>query len=284
MKSYVSAPHAITQALNELKPLLGGDFKFTSGNEYTERHAELTKAAAVEFISGKASVGSAAPVNEFLKSHGFTIEFDNPRNPNDIVTAGVVNILVRWANELDKTTLLWGKSRSVPAVSCDHYGDFASALHPHPVFQLPVKENFQVHLTKADRDLPDNFLGLQLHLQRLQSSLTRGLYKFEDLILPMVNLDVSGDLPIFNDIHMLGADGQAYVTASGKFQGILKLNEKGARAKAAAGGMILCSSVRMPKPDYIMDEPFWFWIARDGVVYFAALICGDCLSEPTNLD
>jgi hypothetical protein len=286
-KSHISAPHAIAQALNELKPLIGGDFKFLNATEYTPLHEALSKSGKTSFVSGKASIGTAGPVNDFLKGQGFSITFNDPP-PDGIVTAGVVNILVMWREELSKVSLLWKRNdhKKVPAVFAKQIEVFDTPLLSQPVFSIPVKEDFKVFFAKADPNaqVRDNFLDLQVHLQKLQPTLEYSRDQYDGLVVPMINLDVSGDLQVFDGIQMQGADKKGYFTASGKFQGILKLNEKGARAKAAAGGMLLRSCVVMKLPTYEMNEPFWFWITQGETVYFAAHIFQDCLAEPANLD
>jgi hypothetical protein len=173
---------------------------------------------------------------------------------------------------------------TVPGVHFSNPVEYKSELRAEPVFLLETKEKFLVYVSKSSEVLTDNFANLQQYAQSIMDRPMRPAMEYDAMEMPMVDMDVSGELPIFEGIDMVGATGQPYRTGKGKFQGILKLNEKGARAKAAAGGMVFASCVRVPKPTYTMDGPFLFWIAHKNVVYFAAHVFPDSMRAPANLD
>jgi hypothetical protein len=277
MSSIISAPHTIAKALANLG-------KITLGSSpYSPLHAELSKNLNVPFIDGLASIGSSDPVNEFLKRKGFTIQLPKI-GPVDIATAGTVDIMVNWMSEGTLRTLKI-QDKSVPATRLSSFRQLSIVDHPHPVFHLSTKElGLQVYVTKAT-DSTGDFVSLQqkLSLLKLVPNIPHFDTSYDAIILPMINMDISGSIPQVDGL-IVDTDTSTYIVGSAMFQGILKLNEHGARAKAAAAMLCYATSFRESKPDYFMDAPFWFWIKQGETTYFAAYVDLDCMSEPKDLN
>lgn len=289
--SFVSAPHALALALDALARETNQPLHVHAPSNYARLHGILSSTStAGEFLAGKASIGSAAPVNEFLRARGFSLTFPEPP-PAGMVCAGIVDILVRWWEDAQTGTLQWEGTESVPSIRIKQFSQFSNDVHPHPIFKLHTKDDFSVYITRAVDGVNPDFLalhqdlsGLTLKLQSFaylshEEQTSRQQEEYGAVNMPMLNLHLKGELPLFNSLHIsLGATD--YYGSDGKFEAILKLNEKGAVAKVAAGGGFLRACVTMPKPDYSFDSPFWFWIAKEGVVYFAAYITRDALGNP----
>lgn len=281
MTSIVAAPHAIALALKALQGELGNkEIQFLGENAYSLQHEVLASHLDGDILSGKASIGTSGPVNEFLKRKGFSISLPEP-DPTGIACAGVVDIKVEWTDVGKKESIRWESAKLVDGVKLEKFRQFSTDKSEEPVFQLSTKQDFQVFVTSAQGvSIKDNFVDLQVYLQALTSSLTIYYGGYNAVSVPMLNLRQGGELAVFNSLSMLIGD-KDFHGSGGKYEVILKLNEKGAVAKAAAAGLMLRSCLMVE--EYVFDKPFWFWIVKNGMVYFAARIEADALGNPGEL-
>ena len=284
-KSYTSAPHAITKAIQSLAPYFGDNLSILTPGTIADLYTRTQEQTKVDFIDGKASQGTSVPVNEFLTAKGFTLQLPEISG-STIASAGVVDIAVSWVETAKLVDLKLSSGKTVPGVEFEEFSVFNSPELSNPVIKLDAKlgetsEYIEVYFSRSDTIIPDDFVSLQDFLSKL--TLKRYFEPTTNFVTPAINLDISGALPVLNGINIRGTTGEVFTTQEGAFQAILKLNEKGARAKAAVGLLCGCSAMNVPL-NIIIDGPFYIWFKYQGVVYFAAHIFEDVMALPENLD
>ena len=205
---------------------------------------------------------SADEINTFLRQRGFDIQLQ----PFDSLTFGIASVLDLLVEWLEK-----GKKTSVKCVLDQEWYDAArlkngveyllSDIHRHPIAAIATKTGDVVYMTKID-DAPDGF-DLVAMAEQL-ANLSRPVYEFGGLVFPMVDLNQQVDVSWILNMQTFTDDRtEAYISQAVQ-QTILKMNEKGARAKSAFAGAvtILGTSRPIEKPDMIIDAPFLVWFMR----------------------
>lgn len=280
MRSYISAPHTIAKAFSVLEPFIGG-IHFVNERSYTRMHGQLSSALDVPFVDGCVSIGSSEPINLFLRKKGFSIQMPPLDNPMGLAVAGIVDMALTWCVPGSDVELSID-GRNTPAANFSHYTAYSSPRLKEPIFSLESKEGIKAYFTKSTQIFPDDFLSLQRAIAELQLTLVEN--SFEGVIIPHIDLDIPGNIDALSGLSFRGGNGQTYLVSNAIYQGILKLNAAGARAKAAAAMSIYATCVRIPRPYYRMDGPFWAWFSYLGQVYFASHVFPDTMRTPSNLD
>jgi serine protease inhibitor len=108
----------------------------------------------------------------------------------------------------------------------------------------------------------------------------------KEVAIPKVNLMSKSSIDKL--LNMETTDkrmGNSYFIAEAKQQATLKMNETGARARAAVE-VALCLGIDLDPKRLVIDQPFLFTILRPGVTVpiFAAYVDYDSWSDPGNLD
>ncbi len=212
-----------------------------------------------------------AEVNDFLKSHHFSIQL-RPEDSPSLYLASVFNIHLNWVAQLDAlglTALDGNEYRFV-----ENRGDFVYWYNPsvykHPVFRIIANNGDEVYLTKADA--PRSNFDLYCHIDETFDQITKNRHNnVVDgvLFFPCVELRESCQQVKWISNLAIGE----YFIRQAMQQTVFSLDEKGARAKssfaaATLKGIVLNNDVF----SYVIDEPFYVWIKRKNVPYllFAA--------------
>jgi hypothetical protein len=290
MKSKFSAPHAIVKALQTLESLNKGTPEILTPGVIKELVVKLAPETTVSFIDGKAVIGNTDPLNEFLTAKGFSLKFPT-KGTTDITTVGIIDISVKWKHEgfpmetRFNDALVDGPVFNAPAYKAASFDRgvlyFSSSAHPNPIAKLTTHSNVDVFVTVFDRTLPNDFVTLQQEVTKIQKTLIPSKKQFSNLYLPCINVAQQDSLPILDDVH-ISLNNQTFVTSGSKYEAILKLDEKGAIAKAAAGTTLCAASCLPQNPPLIIDRPFLIWFVQNNIVYFAAHIYSDSLIVSPN--
>jgi hypothetical protein len=115
-------------------------------------------------------------------------------------------------------------------------------------------------------------------------------YKWGGLVFPMVDLDQEVDIEFFLEMFFAGTgtktgDKGYYKIKQAKQQTKFKMNHIGAKAESAAAFGFAFECVSMPKPDLVINKPFYAWMTRKGldVPYFAGYIDTSDWKDPGEL-
>ena len=214
---------------------------------------------------------AAAEINAFLKENGFTLEIEQLA-PDQFAVASLIKVLVEWLVEGKKTTVEHGgqqfpavnltdKAAQVEILAAPKYGGIKE------IVKLPTKSGDTVYLTAlneswmTDIDLADLARG---YTRNIQSGMARPFGRYEGVIFPMVDLDLTYDLDWLVGLTALPANGDDPAMIEKAIQqSRLKMNHKGALAESAAVVTMRCLS--LPPPPLVINEPFLCWFERPGL-------------------
>jgi hypothetical protein len=213
-------------------------------------------------------------INFWLKKNGFNIELEPFQDPESFGVASIMSVLVKWVTAGTETELdVDGKTYK--AARLEENITF-SEVNGNPVAHIQTQNGDEVHLMVAD---DTTLQGLDL-LERCKGiSDKRGeSYKWGGLVFPFVDLDQEVDIKFFLGMGFEGTGAQGgkgrLAIMQAKQQTKFKMNHIGAKAESAAAFEMGLECCFMPKPDLVIDKPFYAWMTRQGldVPYFAGYI------------
>jgi len=222
-------------------------------------------------------------VNAFLRDNGFDIQLLGTLNRarGDFATASILDLLVEWLEAGTETEVETPKGEVFPAarIKKDVVSYFRSGGNSEPVVCIDTKSGDKVYMTMLDDSQNLDLVELFLMEDFIPCS------KFGDLVFPMVNLDYQPDISWLIGMHAQGEDGRPLIVSQALQQTKLRMNHIGARVESAAAVTVV-RMARMPKPDYVINRPFFVWFVRDGfpVPLFIGRIEKDCWANPGGLD
>lgn len=224
-------------------------------------------------------------INFWLKKHGFKIELGPFQDPESFGVASIMKVLVKWVTAGTETELeVDGKTYK--AARLEDNLSF-SEVNGTPVVHIGTQSGDVVHLMVAD---DAKLEGLDL-LERCKgiSDKKGESYKWGGLVFPMVDLDQEVDISFFLKMAFEGTGAQGgkglLSIEQAKQQTKFQMNHIGAKAESAAAFEMGLECCFMPKPDLIIDKPFYAWMTRDGldVPYFAGYIGTSDWKDPGEL-
>jgi hypothetical protein len=263
--SKTAAIYPIVSALAKADDMLGLCAKWRSKDCTQERFlsdffnpCRNEKIPEIESIASR----SAEEINRFLAERGFSIALDPFQYPSDFGTASVLDVLVEWVQT--------GRLVSIRADHTRFEGvhlesvSFSKMIET-VVARIPTKSGDDVCMAMYD-DAPDGMDLIDL-VNKIRAD-AKSCSDYEGIHFPMVNLDQRVDISWMKGLSTVGADGVPAIISQALQQTKLRMNEKGARAQSAVAlGMMRCSvgPIPAPRPPLIINEPFLFWIERDGL-------------------
>ena len=189
----------------------------------------------------------------------------------------ILDVLVEWLNQGEKTSLHGADGRVHPAVLMDEGFDiYTSSIHAHPIVCIPTKSCDRVFMTIADK--PQGSFALLHHINELRNSLDKEEVGYNELIFPMIDYDREFKLDWLKGLYIRG-----YSITEALQQTKFKMNHIGAHVKSA----VAISFVRcMREQPYKIDRPFFVWIERPGVSepIFAGYMDYEHWKDPATLD
>jgi hypothetical protein len=219
-------------------------------------------------------------LNKILKSKGFALQF--PQFPRtQIGVLAIQDVLVKWLLEGTKEPLSVGDAtydgvmlkvdvaREDEQAGQQNVHFFAQDPQATVIVKLLTQSKDCVYfVTQRNGDLfasQPTEAAIAEVIMKYRKHVSTGTYaqsdRFNSLHFPMISYDVNPDVSWLERMRI----GTTYV-AQAMQQVIFKMNEQGARAKAAAG-LIVATSFREKDPQerLIIDKPFLVWIERPGV-------------------
>lgn len=225
---------------------------------------------------------NAPAINSWLKENGFDIELQPFEDPNDFGVASIMSVLVSWKTAgVPAWVLHDGKEYDAARLERDVYflkteDSEHGIAYEHNIACIHCENGDKVYLTTADQP---ELTGLDL-LEKVHGLSSRGrpCHDYEAVLFPQVLLDQEVDISFFKGMWFAGTgaagDHGTLRVKEAKQQTKFKMNHKGAKAESAAAFGMAFECCFMPKPDLIIDKPFYVWMVRDGLdrPYFAGYI------------
>lgn len=224
-------------------------------------------------------------INAWLAENGFDIKLDPFEDPKDFGVASIQDITVQWIEAGSKVEIPDAHNRSLhKGVSLKTNVQFyQNSSHDHPIASITTQNGDVVKMTVAGGDYVDP-LRMLVDVKVLDRILDRA--RFDRVEFPCVDLEDKPDVKFLIGMNFIDNDGDEMRIAQAVQQTFFKMNENGARVKSGfAMGVVRTSSIRMPEPPMVINEPFLLWITRPGTdtPYFAAYIDRDSFKDPGSL-
>lgn len=228
----------------------------------------------------------ADEINRWFAERGFSIELTQ-QGPDTFYVGSIYEQLVKWLIPGTSETLRGQDGKSYPAVFMDDDNGFSvkwSTAHNRPVIRLRTKDE-RDHAYLMVADTWNQPFALLRSAVSASKSLTWSETNYDRVRFPMVDLNLETDLSWLLKMWTRTDRGQRAVITEAKQQSILKINEKGALAKSASGMAITLEAFSPPGEELVIDQPFLFWIERDGMPWpmFTALVDYPDWKNPGNL-
>lgn len=233
-------------------------------------------------------------LNHWLKDNGFDIQLDPFKEPTDFGAGTIQDVSVAWKEKAQKLVLMdttdESKEYNYVRMSDDHVSFHGTR---NPIAHIETSNGDEVYMMMEERLLEDAAFGLINIWPDILNVVAnrKEEVNYSALKFPMVDINDQPNIEWLKKMYFNGVsaiDGMAgeMTVKQALQQTFFKMNEEGARVKSAAVvGMARCASVRMPKPEMVIDKPFYLWISRPGTClpYFAARIDKDCWKNPGGL-
>lgn len=225
----------------------------------------------------------------FLAKHGWQALLKDPLPKDGIATAAVLDVLVEWAKAGEDSSIRIPGGQHFAAFELKDMKDtgivtvYAHRSMVGHVCELATKSEDVVFLMESERP-PVSVLDLMDLVDRMMdtSKLTRTDYNA--VAIPKVDLASKQSLDWIPGIGTTAENGHRYFVSQAMQQATLKMNEKGARARAA-DEMVITRSMTRSELMLTIDKPFLFAIKRRDVTkpIFCAYVDHDSWNDPGNL-
>ena len=278
----VTAVEGLKQVTGPLRPWqTSNKTQCTFLREYFEPcRAEF---ADLEEIETKASC-NAGELNAFAAKKGFPNLKLDEFGPGEVGVVSVLDLLVAWLVPGIKVPVKHG-GKKYPGFRLSEGVQFCMApKHDNPIAVLNTKSNDRVCVTVLTENVPQGF-ALEAFAKTL-SATKQYAGGFDAVICPMVDLNQMVDIGWLKGMTTFSLDGKDWTISQAMQQTKLRMNEKGARAQSAVAIGAVTTSISMPQPDLIIDQPFLIWFERDGLSrpLFVGHITPEDWKEPADLE
>jgi mRNA-degrading endonuclease HigB of HigAB toxin-antitoxin module len=252
--------------------------------EEFKRHLELNQETEnlteEEFESIAAN--DSAIINKWLKDKGFDISLPKLKE-EEFATASVMKIAVQWSKKAVKTKLRT-QEQSYDAVF--FYKEIGKQIQADNQTWATTELQTQDENTQVFVAMPDEYKDwteeeLITITKTIQEKYQTAHQHYKNVQMPMIDLDVKVEQQ-----WILGMKCESYRIIACVQQFILKLNEKGAVAKSAAGMSLAKAACMDTTPTLTFNKPFVLWFVRKGITYplFIAMCGHDCWNAPKDLE
>jgi hypothetical protein len=232
---------------------------------------------------------SAEEINAFLRDNGFTITFSEFAE-GEFGVASLMKMLVEWLQPGRKgsfTSTFDGKAYPCVFLRQDAEPTF---------YQLTLADGIPANIVRIPTKSGDSICMMPVGSRKMARVDLTGVVQdivhtaepcddFEGVIFPMVDLDETKGLDWLAGVKTINEAGQPFVVTQAIQQSRLKMNHKGAKMESAMAMRIGTTSMRFPKPPFVIDEPFLFWAERGGLAlpYFTAYVSPENWKDPGDL-
>lgn len=295
MSSLATSPLTTVAALKAADRMLGENrvWKPTSLEDQINWLADtygpgvLDLAHVPEIVAN--ATGSISNHVEFLRKHGWQAQITGPLMDGEIATAAVLDVLVEWLKAGKDSSITIPGGQSFPAFELKHdeyENPIAIYEHLRVVglhVMLGTKSGDNVHIMEVERP-PVTVLDLRELVDVMINGLQR-IARSCTVVIPKVDLASKQSLDWLPGLHTVGEDGMPACIAQAVQQATLKMNEVGARARAA-DEMMMTRGMAPREDKLYIDKPFLFAITRHNVKLpvFAAYVDTDSWKNPGNLN
>ncbi|MCX6714969.1 MAG: hypothetical protein NTX72_04080 [Candidatus Uhrbacteria bacterium] len=294
MPSLATSPLTTVAALHAADTMLGKDRRWLHTNDTQRGWLERTYRPGVpdlarvpEIISH--ATGSISNHIEFLRKHGWQAQLTDPLTDGAIATAAVLDVLVEWLAE--------GQDSDIRIPGGEHFSGFELKHEPHvnPIvinqhlqmvghhIMLGTKSGDIVHIMETERP-PVSVLDLLELVDTMINGKQRAARSCT-VVIPKVDLASKQSLDWLPGLHTTDERDLYYVIAQAVQQATLKMNETGARARAA-DEMRVTRGMTPREDKLIIDKPFLFAITRRNVQLpiIAAYVDYESWKDPGSLE
>ena len=229
----------------------------------------------------------------FLEKRGWKPQIQELK-PNEFATAGVLDLPVAWTEKGQVVQVKTDDGTKYPGVKIPEAGVeiFTNPVYQYPVACLKTKSGDKVWITimaspPRTKDLvstAQNVFGSQTH----PGIVTALDYSdnYAGLIFPMVDLTIKRSLDWISGLAAYDESGNKTTELAEAIQQLtLKMNEEGARARAADEMKFMVTSIRMPKLPLVINRPFLVSFERPGLTspLFVAHVTEEDWKNPGDL-
>ena len=276
-QSWANAPHAIASALNWLKSLMWWNVtvetpnKKNFGEELDKLNNELP--ALEKYIESKAST-NVGDVNDFLNRKKIDLKLED--HWKWLYSASVLDVKVDWETPWTESKLNIN-NREIDAVKMINVNSYNNLKHEHPIIEINTKSWEKVFMTKYDKPLAKNSIGIYNLVKSISENKRRK--GIGEVIFPMVDFQDKWDIEELKWWSLSNNKEKANI-AEAKYFHRFRMNEKWARAQAAGA----VGATRGASMSYEIDWPFLVWIeTKNWEIPFAAKIWINDMKNPGSL-
>lgn len=243
------------------------------------------EAASMENIETRAST-IASELNDWMKERGFSIQLEDFQD-GDFGVVSILDVLVEWVAKGVRRPLMHQGKEYDGVFMKKNFTYFKVKGHDEVVVKLDTKVPGEfVYMTKAPKELESLDLMNEVRKLDLRARIRREEVETEygGLVFPMIDLNQQVDITWLKSAYtMQGSKKWSIVQALQQTK--FRMNEVGARAESAVALGMRCLSMQIPKPPLMIDEPFFLWIAREGLTMplFAGYLTPDDWKDPKTL-
>lgn len=290
----------IVAAVRKLDAFLGPNRQWTPMNDWQHTFAKLGLARAEELAKlSEAELRAwastkAEELNAILAREGFKIKL-NPFQRGEVGTVSILKVLVEWLVTGTKYPIFTRDGKQYPGVRVPSHGTVQGVHRPlftvltvhnhrNPIACVETKSGDKVFMTIADA--PKEGFALVDAIDGLRSGCGKSVEKFMRLRFPMIDLDQEVDITSLIGMHTEDEAGVPWDITQALQQTKLRMDEVGAKVESAVAiGATMRGMVPPPPPEFVIDEPFFFWIERLGMTMpiLYAYLAEDTWKEPKDL-
>ena len=256
---------------------------------HLERVTNLASQVGNVFAPGELdtlATEDAFEMMKFFTERGFTFDI-SPYGDGNFGLGAVLKLAMKWFVKADPFQIRTN-DRNFEGVKLNEEDNpvafFDTLGHHSPIAEIKVQNGDSIFVTKFGGEVEDKVFGLTKAAQSL-SARKKPNYDFESVSVPMLNLDLTTDLDWLIGTRVTAGD-RPFVCNDATQQNRLRLNRDGALAESATHMGFECLSISIPKQNLILDEPFLFWVERDGLPEpaFTAFVAEDVWENPGEIE
>ena len=294
MTSLATSPMTTVAALKVAERVLGPNRIWEATNDTQLRWLEKVFYPGIRDLDRVPEIVANATLNiadhiAFLRKHGWQAQLTDPLPKDGIATAAVLDILVEWAKAGEDSFIRIPGGQHFAAFELKDEKDtgivtvYAHRSMVGHVCELATNSEDVVFLMESERP-PVSVLDLMSLVDRMTD--TRQLTRTDcnAVAIPKVDLASKQSLDWIPGICTTAENEHQYFVSQAMQQATLKMNEKGARARAA-DEMVITRSIARSGLMLTIDKPFLFAIKRRDVAkpIFCAYVDHDSWNDPGNL-
>lgn len=264
--SHGYCPYTTVAAVQVADTILGPGRKWSAHDKvqagWLDRYFRpiATKLPELHEIVSQATSIPAKHVS-FLRRHGWNAELKECK-PGQLLTAGLLDLLVKWKEEGVAVPLKAADGNMYPGALLKGGIEYWQLPNGVTAACIATQSTDRVWLAMTDT------APTQLELSDMAKALIGGQKQRTNhsyLHFPMIDLAARETLDFITGLSTLGQDGKEWTILEAVQQITLKMNHKGAHARAADEMRMGPTSVQHAPPPMVIDKPFVAIFERPGM-------------------